>query len=133
MATKGNYAFTPGQGWTPAAPPPALVTSSFDPRFQVAIEPAQVVPTAQAAPAPSQGVPVVVQNPDGSLSVQPLTTSTMPPAAPQLFDADPGGTSGFNLAPRSQVASSDDAGEGSSGALPFIIGGVVLALILWSR
>ena len=81
--------------WRGVAPSPTnmptLIDSSLSPGHQVVLTQAQAVPAPAPAPAPST---VVVQNPDGSYSVAPITHTTMPPASPELLSLadEPGGS-----------------------------------------
>lgn len=121
--------------WRGVAPSPVnmptLIDSSLSPGHQVVVTQAQTVPAPAPAPAPST---VVVQNPDGSYSVAPITQSTMPAPSPELLALadEPGGTSGFNLAPGATGTFEPIDGASSvGGGTMLLIGGALLALLLF--
>ncbi len=110
--------------WRAPAPVPTLIDSSLSPGHQVVLTQAQTVPTQ----APSQPATVVVQNPDGTLSVANVMQSNMPHMSPELLSLadEPGGSSGFNLAPGASGQLEPIESENGSGL--FYIGAALLAL-----
>lgn len=135
---RGGFVFVRGEGWVPIEPgggsAPAPAPTEQPQPVAAPVPFPMPAPAPPPAPAPAIVQPGFVVNPDGTLSLATTQQSNVTPELLALAE-EPGGTSGFNLAPRAAdgldllqpIEGGDNAGNGKF----FIIGGVLLALLFF--